>query len=204
MFGRGGDHIDYLYVYIGSFIGGGLVLDGHLFPGRTSNGGALGSMPAYAGGDRSGRAPQLMNVASIYVLERKLDRRGAQCRHPVAIARRLGQRPRSRPRRMDRRSRRKPRLRHRRGHRGDRRRDRDHRWRFPRACPDKHRRPDARSRGPGQPPGTVAVPADRRHDRQCGARHGRGMLSRYSPTSPRIAKSCSRKTARFPQNLPIR
>ena len=72
MFGRGSDHIDYLYVYIGSFIGGGLVLDGHLFPGRTSNGGALGSMPAYAGGDHSGRAPQLMNVASIYVLERKL------------------------------------------------------------------------------------------------------------------------------------
>lgn len=72
MFGRGGDHIDYLYVYIGSFIGGGLVLDGHLFPGRTSNGGALGSMPAYAGGDHRGRAPQLMNVASIYVLERKL------------------------------------------------------------------------------------------------------------------------------------
>ena len=73
MFGRGGDHIDYLYVYIGSFIGGGLVLDGHLFPGRTSNGGALGSMPAYSGGNRGGsRAPQLMNVASIYVLERKL------------------------------------------------------------------------------------------------------------------------------------
>ena len=47
MFGRGGDHIDYLYVFIGSFIGGGLVLDGHLFPGRTQNAGALGSMPAY-------------------------------------------------------------------------------------------------------------------------------------------------------------
>ena len=72
MFGRGGDHIDYLYVYIGSFIGGGLVLDGHLFPGRTSNGGALGSMPAYSSGQTGGRAPQLMNVASIYVLERKL------------------------------------------------------------------------------------------------------------------------------------
>lgn len=68
MFGRGADHIDYLYVYIGSFIGGGLVLDGHLFPGRTQNAGALGSMPAYgASTDR-----QLMNVASIYTLERKL------------------------------------------------------------------------------------------------------------------------------------
>jgi predicted NBD/HSP70 family sugar kinase len=72
MFGRGGDHIDYLYVFIGSFIGGGLVLDGHLFPGRTSNAGALGSMPAYEGAVLGRRAPQLMNIASIYVLERKL------------------------------------------------------------------------------------------------------------------------------------
>jgi predicted NBD/HSP70 family sugar kinase len=72
MFGRGADHIDYLYVYIGSFIGGGLVLDGHLFPGRTQNAGALGSMPAYAGGQNR----QLMNVASIYTLERKLIAQG--------------------------------------------------------------------------------------------------------------------------------
>jgi predicted NBD/HSP70 family sugar kinase len=69
MFGRGSDHIDYLYVYIGSFIGGGLVLDGHLFPGRTQNAAALGSMPAR---NITRGAPQLMNVASIYVLERKL------------------------------------------------------------------------------------------------------------------------------------
>lgn len=73
MFGQGGDHIDYLYVFIGSFIGGGLVLDGHLFPGRSKNAGALGSMPAYPGAAHAGaRGLQLMNVASIYVLERKL------------------------------------------------------------------------------------------------------------------------------------
>ncbi|HEV7276743.1 MAG TPA: ROK family transcriptional regulator [Devosiaceae bacterium] len=69
MFGRGGEFIDYLYVYIGSFIGGGLVLNGHLFPGRTQNAGALGSMPAQ-GSHPSAR--QLMHVASIYVLEQKL------------------------------------------------------------------------------------------------------------------------------------
>ncbi|MDR3473853.1 MAG: ROK family transcriptional regulator [Devosia sp.] len=73
MFGRGSDYIDYLYVFIGSFIGGGLVLDGHLFPGRTQNAGALGSMPAPQ--MRPG-APQLMNIASIYVLERKLEAQG--------------------------------------------------------------------------------------------------------------------------------
>jgi predicted NBD/HSP70 family sugar kinase len=72
IFGRGGDYKDYLYVYIGSFIGGGLVLGGHLFPGSTHNAGALGSMPAAAGRRHGVRSPQLMNVASIYVLERKL------------------------------------------------------------------------------------------------------------------------------------
>ena len=75
MFGIGGDFIDYLYVYVGSFIGGGLVLNGHLFPGRTQNAGALGSMPAHPGrGPFNG--PQLMNVASIYVLERMLVEQG--------------------------------------------------------------------------------------------------------------------------------
>lgn len=79
MFGIGGDFIDYLYVFVGSFIGGGLVLNGHLFPGRTQNAGAIGSMPAPLSVDGAGpgaRAPQLMNVASIYVLERKLIAQG--------------------------------------------------------------------------------------------------------------------------------
>lgn len=77
MFGIGDEHIDYLYVYIGSFIGGGLVFDGHLFPGRTLNAGALGSMPAHnPGTTRDGRPLQLMNVASIYVLERMLHTEG--------------------------------------------------------------------------------------------------------------------------------
>jgi predicted NBD/HSP70 family sugar kinase len=72
MFGIGGSHIDYLYVFIGSFIGGGLVLNGHLFPGRTQNAAALGSMPAQSGNSGGSKTLQLMNVASIYVLERKL------------------------------------------------------------------------------------------------------------------------------------
>jgi predicted NBD/HSP70 family sugar kinase len=69
MFGRGAEFIDYLYVFIGSFIGGGLVLDGHLFPGRKHNAAALGSMPAFT---PSPPGTQLVNVASIYVLERQL------------------------------------------------------------------------------------------------------------------------------------
>ena len=73
MFGKGADHPDYLYLFIGSFSGGGLVLNGHLFPGRTQNAAAIGSMPAVprTGRGRGGRLPQLVNLASIYVLERK-------------------------------------------------------------------------------------------------------------------------------------
>ncbi len=84
MFGNGSEFADYLYVFIGSFIGGGLVLNGHLFPGRTQNAGALGSMPAHAGSGAvaAGRSPQLMNVASIYTLERKLV---AQGRNPEIL-----------------------------------------------------------------------------------------------------------------------
>ncbi|WP_417310061.1 ROK family transcriptional regulator [Devosia sp.] len=73
MFGKGAAYPDFLYVFIGSFIGGGLVLDGHLFPGRSRNAAALGSMPARKIDRPPGSTPpQLMNVASIYVLERRL------------------------------------------------------------------------------------------------------------------------------------
>lgn len=82
MFGMGSRYVDYLYVFIGSFIGGGLVLDGHLFPGRTQNAGALGSMPAQHPATMHGRAAQLMHIASIYTLERKLL---AQGRNPEIL-----------------------------------------------------------------------------------------------------------------------
>jgi len=82
MFGMGNRYVDYLYVFIGSFIGGGLVLDGHLFPGRTQNAGALGSMPAHHPAAINGRAAQLMHIASIYTLERKLL---AQGRNPEIL-----------------------------------------------------------------------------------------------------------------------
>ncbi len=74
-FGRGWRHRDFLYFFIGAFLGGGLVLDGALWPGRTGNAGALGSMPVVAKSDASG-APQLIACASIYQLERRLERAG--------------------------------------------------------------------------------------------------------------------------------
>ncbi len=64
---------DFLYFFIGSFIGGGVVLNGNLLPGRTGNAGALGSMPVPANGRAGGNvSQQLIRSASIYVLEERL------------------------------------------------------------------------------------------------------------------------------------
>ena len=68
-FGRGDRFRDFAYFFIGTFIGGGVVLNGSLFQGRTGNAGALGSMPVP---DRQPGDGQLINRASLYTLERKL------------------------------------------------------------------------------------------------------------------------------------
>jgi predicted NBD/HSP70 family sugar kinase len=77
---RGAD-LDFLYVFIGSFVGGGVVLNGALYAGRTGNAGALGSMPVYVDGRRS----QLIRHASILTLEKALIGAGADAailQHP--------------------------------------------------------------------------------------------------------------------------
>ncbi len=70
-FGSGWRYRDFLYFFLGAFIGGGLVLDGALRIGRTGNAGAIGSMPVAQRSDSRG-APQLIACASIYQLERRL------------------------------------------------------------------------------------------------------------------------------------
>lgn len=67
-----GSSIDMLYVFIGSFAGGGVVLNGVLQQGRSGNAGALGSMPVTVGGRRS----QLIQPASLITLQRELLRAG--------------------------------------------------------------------------------------------------------------------------------
>ena len=72
-FGAGASYRDFAYFYVGTFIGGGIVLNGSLFPGRSGNAGALGSMPIMRrepNGDSS--LQQLIRTASIYRLERRL------------------------------------------------------------------------------------------------------------------------------------
>ena len=72
-FGAGAAYRDFAYFYIGAFIGGGIVLNGSLFPGRSGNAGALGSMPIMRR-DENGETSlqQLIRTASIYQLERRL------------------------------------------------------------------------------------------------------------------------------------
>lgn len=60
---------DYLYFYVGYFIGGGVVLNGALYTGPGGNSGALGPMPVVG---RDGGVCQLIEVASLSELERQL------------------------------------------------------------------------------------------------------------------------------------
>ncbi len=73
VFGQTKDVNDFVYFYIGSFIGGGIVINGGLYAGRSGNAGALGSMPV-PGPD--GTARQLIDIASITALERDVTELG--------------------------------------------------------------------------------------------------------------------------------
>jgi hypothetical protein len=66
---------NYLYLYIGTFVGGGVVLNGSVYSGRTGNAGALGPLPV-TGPD--GTPVQLLDRASIMLLERMLRDQGTR------------------------------------------------------------------------------------------------------------------------------
>jgi len=73
VFGIGAHHRDYIYFFVSYFIGGGVVLNGSLFPGRSGYAGAVGPLPVP---DGKGRTQQLIRAASLYVLERSLAEAG--------------------------------------------------------------------------------------------------------------------------------
>ncbi|MCD2175388.1 ROK family transcriptional regulator [Rhizobium sp. C4] len=77
MFGRGKAYPDYVYYFIGTFIGGGVVLNSSVFTGRTGTAGAIGPLPVR---DEHGKPRQLIDVASIFVLESLLKERGIDVR----------------------------------------------------------------------------------------------------------------------------
>ncbi len=74
VFGRGERPRDFLTFYFGFLIGGGLVLNGRLFTGRSGNAAAVGPMPM-PGPD--GTMRRLLSVASLSVLARAMVSAGA-------------------------------------------------------------------------------------------------------------------------------
>ena len=66
---RGAEFANFAYIFLGAFIGGGLVLNGKVVSGRTGNAASLGPMPV---SDTKGGTTELLNVAGLHVLETKL------------------------------------------------------------------------------------------------------------------------------------
>ncbi|TNM60516.1 ROK family transcriptional regulator [Aliirhizobium smilacinae] len=73
VFGAGPIYPDFIYLFIGSFIGGGIVLNSSIFSGRTGTAGAVGPLPVRG---KNGENRQLLDIASIFVLENMLRERG--------------------------------------------------------------------------------------------------------------------------------
>ncbi|MEF7616546.1 ROK family transcriptional regulator [Aquincola sp. MAHUQ-54] len=67
--GRGRNVRSFLYVFVDTFIGGGLVLDSHLRGGLSGNAGAVGSLAMGRARPGGPPPPQLLSVASLFTLE---------------------------------------------------------------------------------------------------------------------------------------
>ena len=69
VYGRGKELRNYAYFFVSTFIGGGVVLNQSVYEGAQGNAGAFGPLRV---GDRQGRTRQLLDTASIYLLEDRL------------------------------------------------------------------------------------------------------------------------------------
>lgn len=70
--GQGRSVRSFLYIFVGTFIGGGLVLSGHIVNGDRGNAGAIGSLPVGLATVGSSMPPQLLQKASGWQLEQAL------------------------------------------------------------------------------------------------------------------------------------
>lgn len=68
--GHGRSLRSFVYIFVGTFIGGALVLDSSVHAGLTGNAGALGSLPLASGAPDAVPA-QLLSTASLFSLERR-------------------------------------------------------------------------------------------------------------------------------------
>ncbi len=71
--GRGRDLHSFLYLFMDTFVGGGLVIDSHLHRGVNGNAGAVASLPLQVAPSRNPRElpPQLISQASLWDLEQR-------------------------------------------------------------------------------------------------------------------------------------
>ena len=74
--GHGRTLRSFLYIYVGTFVGGGLVLAGHIMGGERGNAGAIGSLPL--GMAQPGSPAQLLEKSSGWQLEQALIQAGQQ------------------------------------------------------------------------------------------------------------------------------
>lgn len=73
LLGRGNEFSDFAYIFMGAFVGGGLVLNGKVFSGRTGNAASFGPIPVPDGNNGT---TELLNRASLHVLESMLSEAG--------------------------------------------------------------------------------------------------------------------------------
>jgi predicted NBD/HSP70 family sugar kinase len=73
VYGRGKEFRDYAYFFIAAFVGGGIVLNHSVFEGHQGNAGALGSLRSTG---PNGESRQLIDIASIHLLEARLEQAG--------------------------------------------------------------------------------------------------------------------------------
>lgn len=72
IFGNKNHESNFLHIYIGAFVGGGVVLNSSLFIGSQENAGAIGSLPILQQNNGSPKTEQLVLKASKLTLEKKL------------------------------------------------------------------------------------------------------------------------------------
>lgn len=69
VYGRGKEFRDYAYFFVAAFVGGGVVLNHSVFEGHQGNAGALGALRSVG---PNGESRQLIDIASIHLLEARL------------------------------------------------------------------------------------------------------------------------------------
>ncbi|MCU4675709.1 ROK family transcriptional regulator [Catenovulum sp. 2E275] len=83
-FGNTQQYQHFLYMFIGPFIGGGLVLNQKIFSGKSGNAAAIGSIPlglsSVASLSSSAPNRQLINQSSLFLLENRLKTQGIDTR----------------------------------------------------------------------------------------------------------------------------